>query len=165
MTEDSCVGCDLGRRAFVRDAALAAAALGAMGLFGERADAMPVRVIHALAANGKEATYAIPAADGVNIDKKSDIILARVGRSLFAFDLSCPHQTTALRWNSSDKRFQCPKHKSQYSAEGVYIEGRATRSMDRHLIRRDCANVIVDLDKVFEEDQDGALWKTALVTV
>ena len=137
----------------------------ALAAFGARADALPVRLISAIAEVGKEATYAIPAGDSVNIDKDKEIILARTGAHLFAFDLSCPHQNTALRWNAGDKRFQCPKHKSLYSAEGVYLEGRATRSMDRHAIRRDGSNVIVDLDKVYEEDQDVPEWKVAFITL
>jgi nitrite reductase/ring-hydroxylating ferredoxin subunit len=159
---ESCQGCSLGRRAFLRDAALAAAALAAAG---SRASALPVRFIEALAARGKDVTFAIPAGDSVNFDKANEIILVRTGKSVFAFDLSCPHQNTALRWKPADKRFECPKHHSLYSAEGVYIEGRATRSMDRHAIRHEGGNVIVDLDKIYEEDHDGALWKDAHVDV
>lgn len=143
---------------------MVAAALAAMGSRAHAVD-VHVRFISAIAELGKEVTYAIPAGDSVNIDNDKEIILARTGTHLFAFDLACPHQNTALRWHASDKRFQCPKHKSLYSAEGVYIEGRATRSMDRHAIRRDAGNVIVDLDKIYEEDQDAALWKVAFLTL
>ena len=101
----------------------------------------------------------------MNIDRDREIILARNGKLVFAFDLACPHQSTSLRWLQTDQRFQCPKHKSLYSAEGVYLEGRATRSMDRHAIRREGGNVVVDLDRVFEEDQDVAQWKAAFVSV
>ena len=156
-----CAGCTLGRRAFLRDTALAAAAIA---VAGSAAGALPVRFIASLASSDGDVTYATPHADGVNIDKDKEIILARVGGKVYAFDLECPHQQTALRWLDSDKRFQCPKHKSLYSADGVYLEGRATRSMDRHAIRRDGGNVVVDLDKRYEEDQDGALWKNAFVT-
>ena len=126
---------------------------------------MPVRLVRAVALRGKEVTYAIPAGDGVSIDHDKDVILARVGRALYAFDLSCPHQNTALRWRTSDRRFECPKHHSMYTADGVFIEGRATRSMDRHAVRRDGANVIVDLDTVYEEDHDAPQWKAAFVTL
>jgi nitrite reductase/ring-hydroxylating ferredoxin subunit len=159
---DRCDGCAIGRRAFLREGALAAAALAALG---SRLGAMPVHRVSALSEFGKEVTYAIPAGDSVNIDADKEIILARSGSQVFAFELSCPHQSTSLRWLAGDRRFQCPKHKSLYSAEGVYLEGRATRSMDRHAIRRDGANVIVDLDKVFEEDHDAPQWKAALVKV
>jgi Rieske Fe-S protein len=79
--------------------------------------------------------------------------------------LSCPHQNTALRWLDSDKRFQCSKHKSLYAVDGTFIEGRATRGMDRFAVRRDGNNVVVNLDKVFEEDQDAAGWKAAFLAL
>jgi Rieske Fe-S protein len=157
-----CTGCAIGRRAFLRESAAAATTLAAMG---SHLSALPVYLVSAISAHGKEVTYAIPAGDSVNIDRDKEVILARTGSLVFAFDLSCPHQSTALRWLESDKRFQCPKHKSLYSAEGLYIEGRATRSMDRHAIRRDGNNVTVDIDKVFEEDHDAPLWKAAFVKV
>jgi Rieske Fe-S protein len=141
---------------------VAAAVLAAMG---SRLDGLPVHLVSAISERGKEATYAIPTTDSVNIDGDKEIILARSGPQVFAFDLSCPHQSTALRWLAGDRRFQCPKHKSLYSADGVYLEGRATRSMDRHAIRRDGNNVIVDLDRIFEEDHDAPLWKAAFVKV
>jgi nitrite reductase/ring-hydroxylating ferredoxin subunit len=159
---DRCVSCSLGRRAFLRDGALAAAAFAT---FGTRLGTLPVNIISAATAHGREVTYAIPGGDSVNIDHDKEVIVARVGPHVFAFDLSCPHQNTALRWLAGDKRFQCPKHKSLYSAEGVYLEGRATRSMDRHALRRDGASVVVDLDKIYEEDQDIPQWKAAFVTV
>jgi nitrite reductase/ring-hydroxylating ferredoxin subunit len=157
-----CVSCSIGRRTFLRDSALATAALAAIS---SGLGALPVHIISALAEHGNDVTYALPAGDSVNIDHDKEVILARVGPHVFAFDLSCPHQNTALRWLAGDKRFQCPKHKSLYSAEGVYLEGRATRSMDRHAIRRDGANVVVDIDKIYEEDHDVPEWKAAFLTV
>ena len=68
-------------------------------------------------------------------------------------------------WMDGDKRFQCPKHHSKYTAEGVYIEGRATRSMDRFAVQKTGNTVVADLDKLYEEDQDGPLWKAAYVTL
>ena len=50
---------------------------------------------------------------------------------VYAFNLSCPHQNTALKWQPDDQRFQCPKHKSRYQPDGTFISGRATRGMDR----------------------------------
>ena len=107
----------------------------------------------------------MPTADGVSIDKDKEVIIARNGHNLYAFMLSCPHQNTALRWLAGDKHFQCPKHKSLYGADGTYIEGRATRSMDRFAVRREGNTVVVNLDKVFEEDQDAAGWKAASVSI
>ena len=41
--------------------------------------------------------------------------------------------------------------------------GRATRNMDRFAIARDGGGVSVDLDKLYEQDTDGALWAAAVV--
>jgi Rieske Fe-S protein len=159
---ESCGGCDIGRRAFLRDATIAAAAMAAIG---STAGAMPVRMIEAISATKANTTYPIPAKDGVSIDKDKEVILARNGKNVYAFSLSCPHQNTALRWNDGAHQFQCPKHKSLYSADGVYQSGRATRSMDRFAVTKDGANIVVNLDKLYEEDQDGALWKAAFISV
>lgn len=159
---DSCGGCTIGRRAFLREGALVAAALAGLSA---TAEALPVHWIGAIAERRQEVSYPLPAADGVSIDKDKEVILARSGRSVFAFMLACPHQNTALKWNAGDKRFQCPRHKSLYAADGTFMEGRATRSMDRFAVRRDGNNVVVNLDKVFEEDQDAAGWKAAFLAV
>lgn len=159
---EACGGCDIGRRAFLRDATIAAAAMAAIG---STAGAMPVRMIEALASSKADAKYAIPAKDGVSIDKDKEVILARNGKNVYAFSLSCPHQNTALRWNDGAHQFQCPKHKSLYAADGVYLSGRATRSMDRFALTNDGTNIVVNLDKLYEEDQDGAAWKAAFISV
>jgi nitrite reductase/ring-hydroxylating ferredoxin subunit len=164
-SSDDCAGCALknagnSRREFLRDAALALAALAATGA---TAGALPVHLVRAIARTGETATYPFPAVDGVYIDKKNEVIVARVASQVFAFELACPHQNTALRWNASVHRFQCPKHHSQYGADGTFIEGRATRSMDRFAVKRDGGNLVVDLDKVYEQDKDGAGWKAAAV--
>lgn len=158
-----CSGCTLlGRREFLRDAALAAAALAALGA---TANAMPVSLTHALAVTDEQATYPMPASDGVYIDKKQEVIVARVGNQVFAFELACPHQNTALRWNDKAHEFQCPKHHSRYKPDGTFIDGRATRNMDRFAVTRQGNNLVVDLDKVFEQDKDEAGWKGAAVTL
>jgi Rieske Fe-S protein len=110
----------------------------------------------------EEKSYAIPAADGVVIDKKESVIIARFDSKVFAFSLACPHQNTALRWDAKAVRFQCPKHKSRYKPDGVFIDGRATRGLDRFAVKRDGDNVIVNLDALYEEDRN-AEWKSAFV--
>ena len=161
-SDTDCGGCTIGRRAFLRETAVAAAALAGIASV---AGAMPVRWVSTLAESARDVIYAVPATDGVSIDKDKEVILARVGKNVYAFGLSCPHQNTALKWQASDHRFQCPKHKSRYSADGVYIEGRATRSMDRYAVRLDGKYIVVTLDKLYEEDQDVALWKAAFIAV
>jgi Rieske Fe-S protein len=112
-----------------------------------------------------ERAYAIPAKDGVSIDKSAQVILVRVGQKVMAFNLACPHENTALKWREGDKRFQCPKHESKYTPEGVFTDGRATRNMDRLAIRKQGTQVIVALDRLFKSDQNAAEWAAAVVTL
>ena len=162
-----CAGCTLhSRRDFLHDAQRAsAAALAAIGMAPAGADAMPLRWISAIATKGGEHTYPIPAADGVQIDKDNEVILARSGKSVYAFALACPHQNTALRWDAGNNRFQCPKHKSKYRPDGTFIEGRATRSMDRYAVRLVGSSVAVDVDKLYQEDTDLTQWQHAVVSL
>jgi Rieske Fe-S protein len=129
----------------------------------------PFTEIHAAeAASGQsssERTYAIPVKDGVSIDKNAQVILVRSGQKVIAFNLACPHENTALKWRDGDKRFQCPKHESKYTPEGVFTDGRATRNMDRLAIRRQGMQVIVGLDRLFKSDQNAAEWAAAVVTL
>lgn len=164
-TAESCDDCPLvERRAFLRDAAVAVAgALVAIGLPRSVAEALPVRSVRALSVRGEERTYPIPASDGVEIDRDQSVIVARAQGMAFAFSLACPHQNTALRWNGTANQFQCPKHKSKYTADGVFIEGRATRSMDRFAVRRDGNNIVADLDKLYRQNEDAEAWKSAFV--
>jgi Rieske Fe-S protein len=141
-----------------------AGALATLGISSSAA-ALPVSMIEALARKDEKITYAIPAADGVRIDKDNEVILVRWQGAVYAFNLSCPHQRTALRWNAAAKEFQCPKHKSKYTPSGSFISGRATRGMDRFAVTRQGGNVIVDGDEMFEEDENEAEWKAAFVKV
>ena len=107
----------------------------------------------------------MPAADGVQVDKENEVILSRAGKHVFAFALACPHQNTAPRWEADDHRFQCPKRKSRYSPDGVFIEGRATRSMDRYPVRLEGNAIAVDIDTVIQEDLEKSVWQQAVVTL
>lgn len=165
-TEHDCTECPLAsRRDFLRDSMVAVA--GIMASFGlsRTASALPVSMTTALRRLGNQRAYAIPAADGAQIDKDNGVILARWQGSVYAFNLSCPHQNTALRWNDSAHRFQCPKHHSQYQPDGEFIEGRATRGMDRLGIKRDGNNVTVDLDSMYQQDEDPKGWAAQVVKV
>jgi nitrite reductase/ring-hydroxylating ferredoxin subunit len=157
------------RRAFFRAAGLALASIGLLGLGARGAEAMPVGEVAALTGRdgerAEEKHYPVPAADGVAIDKDNSVIIARAGGKAYAFSLACPHQNTALRWDPADHEFQCPKHKSHYRADGSFIEGRATRDMDRLAIRRAGAELIVDVDKLFQQDLNLAEWTAAFVAV
>jgi Rieske Fe-S protein len=107
----------------------------------------------------------VPAADGVTIDKAAQVIVVRFQSHLYAFNLACPHQNQALRWLPKEGRFQCPKHESKYQPTGTFMNGRATRNMDRLAVRLDAGSLVVDVDKMFESDKDPAGWAAATVTI
>lgn len=165
---ESCDTCPLAtvmeRRAFFREAAtVAASVFTLLGVVASEARALPVRAVSALSARGDERTYPIPAADGATIDKEESLIVARWQNAVYVFSLACPHQNTALKWEQHDAQFQCPKHHSKYRPDGSFIEGRATRGMDRFAVRRDGDKVVVDLDKLYQQDSDAAEWKAAVI--
>jgi nitrite reductase/ring-hydroxylating ferredoxin subunit len=164
--DDQCAGCSLvtGRRAFLRESIVAAVGvLVALGASPAAALALPIESVVGRRRADDTIKYPVPASDGVQIDKDNQVILVRWENVAYAFNLSCPHQNTALRWDDADKRFQCPKHHSKYRPDGVFIEGRATRGMDRFAIQRQGDQLMVDVDKMFKEDEDGAAWIAAVV--
>lgn len=123
---------------------------------------VPTRARRLLAGNP---SYPIPAADGVQIDRDQEVILVRWQGAVYAFNLSCPHQRTALRWNEGDHQFQCPKHHSKYQPDGTFVSGRATRGMDRFSLTRTGNEVVVDVNAMHKEDQDRAGWDAAVLHV
>lgn len=163
-TTDACNDCTLvhARRDFLRT--MAGAALASVGL-APSAHALAVRLENHVTRRGELATYPVPAAEGVTIDTNNEVILVRTHEHIYAFALACPHQNTALKWHADDGRFQCPKHKSLYQPDGTFIEGRATRGLDRHALKRDGEKIVVDLEKVFEQDRDAAGWAAAQLTL
>jgi Rieske Fe-S protein len=167
--DDDCLSCPVAgameRRDFFREAtARALAAIGAVALLPANGAALP---LHFITGSGVRAakSYPIPAADGVSIDKGESVIIARFRDRAYAFSLACPHQNTALRWEERNKRFQCPKHKSRYQPDGVFIEGRATRGLDRFAVTRDerSTEMQVNLDALYRQDQHAAQWAAAFV--
>ncbi len=165
VNHDDCNSCPLvtNRRDFLRDAAIGVAGVVATLGIAKSAAALPVSMINALSRGKAGITYAIAATDGVQIDRENEVILTRYENAIYAFNLSCPHQRTALRWNDADKQFQCPKHHSKYDPKGDFISGRATRGMDRLAITRQGASVVVDIDQMYKEDEDTPQWNAAFV--
>jgi Rieske Fe-S protein len=164
-----CDGCALGealhRRQFVGDVVRAAMiALGADALWARAAAASPPRAI-AGSGSRRAKLYPIPDSDGVAIDKTESVIVARFQGKAYAFSLACPHQNTALRWDGKRGRFQCPKHNSRYEPNGTFIEGRATRSMDRFAVTLAGGMLSTDLDTLFRQDKQPAEWLAAFVTI
>lgn len=162
----ACEGCELTRprREFLKEIGLAAmGALLLAGIPAELAATMRPRAVAASGRVGADPTYPVPAADGVQIDKVNEVILVRWQGSVWAFNLSCPHQRTALRWTDAKHEFQCPKHKSRYQPDGTFIAGRATRNMDRFSITHTGTEVIVHVGAMHKSDADQASWSASVV--
>ena len=158
----------LDRRGFLRDASLAVASvLVALGAVPSRASAAPLEFITALGGGREDKSYPIPAKDGTQIDKDNQTIITRWQNKVYVFSLACPHQNTAIRWYEKEHQFECPKHHSRFEVDGIYLKdsGRATRNMDRFAVRKDGNNVVVNLDKLYQEDDDEAAWKAAFVAI
>ena len=163
----SCSQCrDIGstRRSFLKGAT-AVISLAALGLTSDDLVRLPVGVVTSVSAAGGERRYPLPESDGVTIDRSSQVIVVRYQQHLFAFNLACPHENTALKWLPKDGRFQCPKHESRYQPTGVFIDGRATRHMDRLGVRLENNTLVVDLNKFYRSDKDPAGWSAATVAL
>ncbi len=154
------------RRSFLRGAAATVAGiLATLGASPALAEAWGVRSGRALSVAGDEHTYPLPTEDGAMIDHDAEVILVRYQQKVYAFNLSCPHQNTALKWRPEDSQFQCPKHHSRYRPDGVFISGRATRGMDRFGLRREGGNIVVDVAKYIRQDQSLEAWNAAFVAL
>lgn len=167
MRERSCSGCALAdRRDFLKDLSRSAlGALIALGASPSLARASAVRFVESTAGRGLERRYPIPSTDGVTIDRSQGVMIARYQGAVYAMSLACPHQNTALLWRDDAQQFRCPKHHSEFRPDGTRIEGRASRSLDRFAVRRDGADLMVDVDKLYREDEDPSIWAAALVRV
>jgi nitrite reductase/ring-hydroxylating ferredoxin subunit len=163
MSSHDCAGeCPVARRVFLKDVSIFAAALVTAGLAPRGVAALPIRALSRVHA---EVRYPIPAVDGVRFDDQNEVIVVRSQGHVYAFALSCPHQNTALKSDPAGTGFWCSKHESRYRFDGTFISGRATRNMDRLVIRRDGNAVVVNVDKWFESDSEPAAWAAATVTV
>ncbi len=156
---DACGACLLPRRDFVRLGLTAAAA----ALMPSAVSAAPLGR-SAASGPGGALSYPIPSADGVQVDRKNEVILVRYQGTIAAFALSCPHQRSMLRWRDKDGIFRCTKHHSEYSPLGEFQKGRATRNMDRLGIRVAGDQVVVDPTTVFHSDENSSGWNGAVVS-
>jgi Rieske Fe-S protein len=161
---DACAGAPASRREFLQSAGCFGMAVALVGVSSGEASALPVFLTDGVQ-NGSERRYPIPAIDSVNVDHAAQLIVARFEGHVYVFALSCPHQNNAVKWLPKDHRFQCTKHDSQYRPDGLHTAGRATRNMDRFVIRRDGDSVVVDLHRWIQSDKDPAGWAAATVAV
>jgi Rieske Fe-S protein len=129
------------------------------------AGAFPVALVEGTQLPNNQRSYPIPSSDGATIDRSEEVIVARLHNQVYAFNLACPHENTALRWRQEDMRFQCPRHGSKYQPDGTFISGRATRNMDRFAVQRSGDSIVVDLNRLYRSDQQNAQWTAAVVAL
>jgi len=160
-----CGGATSRRRALGQVSAAVLAAMAGVALRPGTAGAVPVVETTGSQTGPDEHRYPLPAADGVTIDRDTQVIVVRFQQKVYAFNLACPHENTALRWRQRDGRFQCPRHESQYQPDGTFIQGRATRNMDRFAVKRAGDSLVVDLSRLFRSDGQPQDWSAAAVPV
>ena len=167
--DEDCSACELppARRTFLKELSLAAVgALVMAGMPGDLAAMVTPTAIKSRNGRSAEPSYPVPAEDGVQIDKDNEVILVRWQGTVVAFNLSCPHQNTALKWRDKKHEFECPKHHSRYQPTGAFIAGRATRHMDRFAINRDeHGEVVVHVGHMIKSDADPDAWAKASLRV
>ena len=161
----ACAGARTRRQAIGQISTALLAAMAGVTLRPGAAAAVPVVEATATQDGAGELTYPLPATDGVTIDRDAQVIVVRFQQKVYAFNLACPHENTALRWRKRDGLFQCPRHESQYQPNGTFIQGRATRNMDRFAVRRSGDTLTVDLNRLFHSDAQSADWSAASVSV
>jgi nitrite reductase/ring-hydroxylating ferredoxin subunit len=161
---DACVDVQASRREFFQSVGCLGMTVALLGVSSGTVGALPVFLTEG-EQNGGERRYPLPAIDSVNVDRAAQLIVARSQGHVYVFALSCPHQNNAVKWLPKDRRFQCTKHDSQYQPDGVHTSGRATRNMDRYLIRRDGDAVVVDLHRWVQSDKDPAGWAAATIVI
>jgi Rieske Fe-S protein len=161
---EACADTRTNRRAFLQSAVCFGMGVALVGLSSPEAQALPVFLTEG-SQSGGERRYPIPATDSVNVDRNAQLMVTRFEGHVYVFALSCPHQNNAVKWLPKDHRFQCTKHDSRYQPDGVHTAGRATRNLDRYVIRRDGDSVVVDLHRWIKSDEDQAGWTAAAIAV
>lgn len=164
----ACAGCGEAtsrRRALGQMSAAMLAAMAGVELWPQTAAAVPVTEAGGTQVGPTEYSYPLPPADGVTIDRETQLIVVRFQQRVYVFNLACPHENTALRWKAQSGHFQCPRHESQYQPDGTFISGRATRNMDRFGLARAGDSLRVDLNRFYRSDQQPAEWAAAAIAI
>ena len=155
-----------GRRDFLKHAAaLVAGALVGVAGGTMRASALTVTAGQAVGKAGSELTYPLPTGDGATVDRDNRVVVARVGNTVVALSLKCPHTGGELRWKPPVNRYECSRHDSKFEPPGVYISGKAKRNMDRFGLKRNGDTVVVDTAQRIRSDTQRAQWDAAGLTL
>jgi Rieske Fe-S protein len=161
----ACAGADDRRDFLKRATVLVAGALAGVAGAASPPAALAVTLGRPLGSSGADLTYPIPAADGATVDRDNAVIIVRFQGKVFAFNLSCPHENAAVRWKPAVSRFECSRHDSRYDMAGTYTSGRATRNMDRFVVKRSGETIVVDVSRLIQSDTQKAQWEAAAVSL
>ena len=158
-------GCNhvIDRRSVLTEASLIAVGLLAQLGASTRVQAQSLGVVTAdpIATGGL--SYAVPVVDGAAVDVANKLLIMRTNNTVYAFSLACPHRGALMEWQGDASRVYCPKHKAQFTPDGTNNGGRASRSLDRHPIRREGTRVVVDTSVQLRADSDAAAWTAAVI--
>ncbi len=76
--------------------------------------------------------------------------LVQTDEGIKALYMVCTHLGCLYKWEASNTRFECPCHGSKFTAEGIYIEGPAPRSLDQFVVE------VLENDSVVTQTTDTA---------
>jgi arsenite oxidase small subunit len=157
---------DLGRRQFLRGGALATAGV-ALAATGREARAAPpaalVEYPSSRLANIADLEVNVPF-DVAYPDAEAPGVLLKLGHAveggvgpdgdIVGFTTICPHKGFPMRYDPSDRTFNCPGHYSRFDAEagGQQIWGQATQNLPQYQLRVD------DAGDIYAEGVDELLY-------
>jgi Rieske Fe-S protein len=120
-------GCAIGRRAFISQSALIAAATALAGCLTTGDPTAPTSVNGSI----KVSDYSSLAnVNGVALAtvNGADLAIVRTGATSFvALSRVCPHMGGIV--NSNGNGFTCPRHQAQFSLTGTWVGGQPTSSL------------------------------------
>lgn len=79
---------------------------------------------------------------------QSGVIIVRIADgndpgSFTAVQVACTHQGTAINYNTSQQKFICPAHGSEFSKSGAVLVGPASTSLHRYTVSVDGTTLTV----------------------
>jgi cytochrome b6-f complex iron-sulfur subunit len=75
-----------------------------------------------------------PGSPPLNLPKVK-LWISNTNEGLIALYKVCTHLGCLYNWNNQENKFICPCHGSQFQANGTYIRGPASRSLDRFMVQ------------------------------
>jgi cytochrome b6-f complex iron-sulfur subunit len=76
--------------------------------------------------------------------------LVNTDAGLLAISSTCTHLSCLVEWDALGGQYVCPCHGSRFAGNGRYLEGPASRSLDRYVIR-----LVKDGQPLVETDLSG----------